>query len=277
MKHIGLFFVFSVLLGCSNQVRLPSIQFDSCFTHYPTTQKLNNNLQRLLDSVKGVEKPEAEISAVIGCTYYQAGQAQQALQWLRRSYTSTRNQKTKSIAASAMGLIYLHEFTPEKITKELIMSAQNYHLGRWMLVLYYIDAYHSLRSTEHLMKAIETMKMKHRMEKGTKVTQLILTQMETLLRLESLCGGEEESPTVYGGAGSRDRSSAVRDEGENDFAQSSSSHDSASESCPLQLEETKRYILSWSFGYTAMLIKIKPFNDDLMNPEPPATPTPQGI
>ncbi len=224
MKKTGFFFLLVfVLTSCGpSEVNLSSINFEACFMSYKNPSELTEALEKLTAEID-VEKPSASFMTVIGCINYQLGNYSMAQSWLTRAFKESKVKKTKSIAASALGLIYLKEFKKEKI-KPYIPSAGKNQLGRWMLTLYHIDNYRQAGYTEHLKSAIKQMEEKNKEEGETTATSRFLAHMQRIEVMESACGLDPEGDTC------------------------------------LNLEDEKLYLFSTALGFLSMLIKEPPLN-----------------
>lgn len=256
MKHIllcGLCFLF---VSCSSQLILPSIKSNgSCFTNYKKKEELHKLLKRLSDGLKGQPQPPATIMATVGCLNYQVKNVPQAEMWLKKAFENKKDEEAQSTAAGALGLIYIKEMTSQKITPDMIASAENHRLGRWMLIIYYIDSYRLAQNPAFLSRAIDIMKIKHQTEGGpeggeTEETRIYLQQLEKLLHLESLCGEKNDQPLMVGTNPSAAQAPA-----------SSSTDLPPADTCPGHLHEKKVHIFSLTYGVLNMLLKEEHFRN----------------
>lgn len=204
----------------------PSVEFDSCFMNYSKTSELETQLKTLSESID-LENPNPPIMAVVGCLNYQMKNHELAKQWLKKAFSiAGEDDNAKSTAAAALGLIYLKGQEHQQITP-YITSAQKNRLGRWMLVLYYIDFYRKYDNTEYLGSAIRYMRDKHQKEGETPATKRLLSQMIMTHSMDKIC---KETP--------------------------------GSELCKSSdLEGEKRYLFSTAWGFLSMLLKQPPFNN----------------
>ena len=227
MKKAGLFFpalLIFIFASCSSQSDLDSINFDACFMSYEDPAELTDALENLTEELD-VEKPSASFMTVIGCINYQQGNYSTAESWLMRAFKESKHEKTKSIAASALSLIYLKEFKKEKI-EPYIPSASKHQLGRWMLTLYHIDNYRLSGYTDHLLSAIKQVEEKHKEEGDTSATLRFLTHMKVIYQMEEQCGLDPEGELCS----------------------------------PVDLEDEQLYLFSTAHGFLSMLIKEPPLN-----------------
>ena len=257
MKYLllcGLCFFF---LSCSSQLILPSIRTDgSCFTSYDKKEELHQLLKRLSEGLKRQPRPPAPTMVAVGCLNYQVNQVQEAEVWLKKAFENKEDEEARNAAAGALGLIYIREMTSQKITPDMIASAEHHKQGRWMLIIYYIDSYHLTKNPAFLGRAIEIMKLKHQMEAGpqggqTEETLNLLQQMEKLLHLESLCGEKNDQPLMVGTA-----TSSL-----NTQASSPSKPLPTAGTCQARLFEKKKALLSLIYGFLDMLVKSERFKN----------------
>ncbi|MDE0118748.1 MAG: hypothetical protein OXM55_01910 [Bdellovibrionales bacterium] len=228
MKNIHLFlFLFFLLIftSCSNTSVVDSLYFDTCFMDYNTPADLTRALDKTSKELD-IEKPSTTFMSIAGCLNYQLGNYELAEQWLIRAFKESKDSDKKSIAASALGIIYLKEFKKAKI-KPYIPYTRSHWLGRWMLILYHIDNYRESGYTEHLRSAIIQMEEKYSIEgeQGkTSATDRLLKHMRLISEKEDLCASD---PTDCGIE---------------------------------ELNDEKRYLFSFSHGYLDMILKKPPFN-----------------
>ena len=214
-----------LLNSCGSQAVFPSVEFDSCFMNYTNISELETKLKTLSDSID-LENPNPPVMTVVGCLHYQMNQTDLAKQWLKKAFDIAKeNSSAKNTAAAALGLIHLKNQEHQLITP-YIMAAKNNHLGRWMLVMYYIDFYRKYNNTEYLGSAIKYIQEKHETEGITPATERFLNQMKLIQSIENIC---KDTPD--------------------------------SETCQLAtLNEEKRYLFSTAWGFLSMLLKQAPFN-----------------
>ena len=227
MKNIiflpGLSFLF-VLVSCSSQTTLSSINFDACFKNYKDPAELTKSLNEL-NEVLDSDNPGTPFMTVAGCLNYQLGNNSVSEQWLTRAFQQATDKKTKNIAASALGLIYLREMQTDKIVKDYTDSAKQHPLGRWMMVLYNLAYYRDTGHGQYLLSAIREMESKHEVEGETTATVRFLDHMRLIGQMEEICGVPENP------------------------------------NCSLaDLDGEKRYLFSTSDGFLSMLLKRPPLN-----------------
>ncbi len=195
---------------------------------YKNPSELGNALEEMNQTISATEQPSTSTITVVGCLNYQLGNYSLAETWLKRSFKESKEEKTKSIAASALSLIYLKEFSKQKITKTYQASAEKHYLGRWMLVLYYLDFYKETGFNDYLSSAISTMELKHQQEGGgTSATLRFLEHMKLIITMEETCNN---NPT----------------------------HELCAEE---NIEDEKLYLFSTARGFLLMLLKEPPFNN----------------
>lgn len=230
MKDIFFLFILFVFTSCSTQTRLSSIDFDACFMSYKDSSELGNALEEMNQTISATENPSTSTITVVGCLNYQLGNYGLAETWLQRAFAESKEDKTKSIAASALSLIYLKEFSKQKITKPYLASAEKHYLGRWMLILYYLDLYKETGVSDYLLSAISTIELKHQQEGGgTSATERFQNHMKLINAMEETCGSH-----------------------------SAPESDLCSEE---NLDDEKLYLFSTARGFLLMLLKEKPFNN----------------
>ena len=229
LKNINIFlllFISFIFTSCSSTSSVNSLSFDACFMDYNEPSDLTRALETANEELS-IDRPSTTFMSVVGCLNYQLGNRELSEQWLTRAFKESKNEATKSIAASALGVIYLEEFQKEKI-KLYIEDASNHWLGRWMIVLYHIDNYRESGYTEHLHSAIKQMEEKHAVEgeQGkTSATERLLEHMRLVNEKEDACAN-------------------------------------APDSCAIEdLNDEKVYLFSFSHGYLDMLLKKPPFNN----------------
>ncbi len=229
LKQAKYLFILPIVLllfsSCGEQMVLPSVEFDSCFMNYNKLPELEDQLNKLSASID-LENPNASAMAVVGCLHYQMNQHELAKKWLKKAYsTAGEDDNAKNTAAAALGLIHIKNQEHQSILP-YITSAQKNHLGRWMLVLYYVDFYRKYDNTEYLGSAIRYMRDKHQKEGETPATRRLLSQMLQIHSMEKIC---KDTP--------------------------------GNELCNISdLEEEKRYLFSTTWGFLSMLLKQPPFN-----------------
>ncbi len=233
LKNIHLFlclFSFFVFTSCSNTSVVDSLYFDTCFMDYNTPADLTRALDETNKELD-IDQPSTSFMSIAGCLNYQLSNYELAEQWLTRAFKESKDKGKKSIAASALGIIYLKEFKKAKI-KPYISYAKNHWLGRWMLILYHIDNYRESGYTEHLRSAIVQMEEKYSIEgeQGkTSATDRLLKHMKLISEKEDICA-------------------------------------SAPDDCGIEeLDDEKRYLFSFSHGYLDMILKKPPFNKNTSN------------
>ncbi len=224
-KHFVAIISLLFFSSCGGQKIFPSIEFDSCFMNYKNRSLLQNQLKELTSSIT-LDVPNPPMMAVIGCINYQLNNLPKAEHWLKRAYNiSKTDDQTRSISAGALGLIYLKQQTHQHITPYLV-AARGHHLGRWMLILYYIDYYRKYNNAEYLLSAIKYIEEKHKEEGDTSATRRLLGQMQLIYSMDQICKTEPNSPQ-----------------------------------CLTQdLVEEQRYLFSTAWGFLSMLLKRPPFN-----------------
>ena len=212
---------------------MPSIEFDSCFANYKNKQELSGKIQELSDTLVE-EQPNYPIMAVLGCMNYQLGSLPLAEELLNRAYMeSGDDENTQKLAASALGLIYLKHKRQKEI-QPYIKPAKDHHLGRWMIVLYYIDSYRAAADRGHLKAAGDYIEKKHNEEGSTSATRRFLKQIRKVQSMDTVCYSLEEA-------------------------------DGISPDCPKKdFQDEKRYLFSTAHGFLSMLLKEEPFNEDII-------------
>ena len=219
-----LFFLF-VFISCSSQHSLSSVDFDACFMNYTDETELTETLGEVNKTVDS-EMPSTSVMAVIGCLNYQLGNYSVSEQWLIRAFNESEYKGTKSLAASALGLIYLKELQKDKI-QPYMASAEEHYLGKWMLVLYHLENYRLSGHTEYLLSAIEQLEKKHQKEGSTSATERLLAHMKLINQMEEKCGNDPEDS-----------------------------------SCEMDnLNDEKHYLFSTAYGFLSMLLKEPPLNN----------------
>ncbi len=194
---------------------------------YKNPAELDKALQEMTQTIESTEKPSTSTITVVGCLNYQLGNQNVAETWLKRAFKESKEDNTKSIAGSALSLIYLKESNKQKITEAYRASAEGHYLGRWMLVLYYLDLYKETGFGDHLVSAIKMMELKHQQEGATSATSRLLEHMKLIGIMTEVCDNTPES-----------------------------------ESCSQEdLEDEKLYLFSTAHGFLLMLLKIPPFNN----------------
>ena len=246
LKAIKLIFIFLlpfILVSCGapSQVSIHSVDAESCFVNYKNGQDLNIQMTKLQEAIEGMGKPNPLFKTLLGCLHFQSGNFLLAEQTLVGAYTEAKAEKNKytiasALAPSALGLIYLKQLQTTKITEEIINDSKSHPLGKWMTILYHIDAYRTLKDTEHLAQAIEVMQMKIQEEgfteeKGfTEDVGIFLNQMESLLNLETTCSKDDKKNTLDG--------------------------------CGSAIKEKKGYLFSLSVGLLIYTLKLPPLNNE---------------
>ena len=269
MRHLQIIFIlaaFALFSSCGGQMIFPSVEFDSCFMQYDKPDELKAQLTQLKESVD-MEEPNSPVMAVIGCLHYQLKQPAVAKQWLKKSFAAAKeNSSAKQTAASALGLIHLKEQEHQKITP-YIMSAKEHYLGRWMLVLYYIDFYRKYDNSEYLESAIKYMQAKHQQEGETSATRRLLQQMNLIYSMEQLCrqaqGPDGISLTKQPLLPTAQKTAAANGQANKPGGQINNNKldDSPAACSRPQLNEEKRYLFSTAWGFVSMLLKEPPFNN----------------
>ena len=220
-----LFFLLGALASCSSTTNLSSIDLDACFLSYESPDELKKALDEASEVLES-DNPSISFMAVAGCLNYQLGNYTQAEEWLQRAFTESEEDSTKNLAASALGLIYLHENQQEKI-EPYIEAVDKNALGRWLLVLYYLEFYRETNQKDYLSSAITKMEEKHEVEGKTSATDRFLSHMRLISQMEAQCRREEEP----------ENSSCLQTE----------------------LEDEKLYLFSTANGFLSMLLKKRPF------------------
>ena len=192
------------------------------YTDQSEIEEALNNLNETFN----VEKPSTSFMTVIGCLNYQLGKYSESQQWLTRAFNESKDQKTKSVAAAALGLIYLKE-SEKKNIEPYIAAAKTHYLGQWMLVLYYLEHYRESNHKEYLLSAIKYMEEKHTQEGTTTATERLLKHMKLISSMEDVCTNDPDSI-----------------------------------SCSIvDLGDEKRYLFSTAYGFLSMLLKKPPLNN----------------
>ena len=217
------------LAGCSaNLEQLWSVGVNACFTNYKDISEVATKLETLSANLDE-KNPKPEIMAIMGCYNYQLGNYTQAEQMLKQAFSVPKELNRPDVqgaTAGALGLIYLREMQKAKITKPYIDLASKHWLGRWMLVLFYIEHYRVSNYAEYLIKAVEQMQAKHTIEGKTSATERLLTHIQIIITMEEVCGNDPES-----------------------------------ELCSMEdLKDEKLYLFNTAYGFLSMLLKVPPFN-----------------
>ena len=200
---------------------------------YANKQELADRLDRLTKSFRE-ESPNYPVISVAGCLNYQLGRKAKAEELLTKAYEEAgEDLKTRGVSASALGLIHLKNFQREK-AKPFLKASQDYHLGRWMIVLYYIDFYRETQDPEHLQMAIQYMESKNTEEGGTSATTRFVEQMNRVLALGAQCPppGEDGQPVLAPACKKAD------------------------------FKDEKQYLFSTAHGFLSKLMKEPPFNNE---------------
>ena len=196
------------------------------------------DLTRALEETKkelDKDKPSTIFMSIAGCLNYQLDNYALAEQWLIRAFKESKDNHEKSMAASALALIYLKELKKAKI-KPYISYAKDHWLGRWVLILYHIDNYRESGYTEHLRSAISQMEEKYSIEgeQGkTSATDRLLKHMMLISQKEDMCANDPSDCGIE------------------------------------ELNDEKRYLFSFSHGYLDMVLKKPPFNKKPSSLSPP--------
>ncbi len=216
-------------ISCGDQAIFPSIEFDSCFADYTDKQELTERVDQLSQSIIE-EQPNYPIIAIVGCMNYQLGKREEAEQFLNQVFYDAKDVKTKGMAAAALGLIYLKERRHSEI-KPYIEAASKHHLGRWMIVLHYIDYYRETDNLEHLQNAIQYMERKNKSEGTTDASERFLERIQDVHKMAENC--------------------------------SSLDTDASNPSCrKVDFREEKISLFAHVNGFLTMLLKEEPFNID---------------
>ena len=231
--YIQLFcLVISLLffVSCDKSHSLSSlVEFDACFADYENKQELAEGLEWLTDTLIE-EQPNYPVMAVVGCMNYQMGNKELSEQFLIRVIQESNGVKAKSMAASALGLIYLKENRQSEI-EPYIKQASEHHLGLWMVVLYYIDSYRDRNNLESLQSAAKYMERKHTNEGSTDASKRFLDRIQDVYEMAGHChsmDGEDPSRLC--------RKSDFREE--------------------------ELYLFALANGFLDILLKEEPFNND---------------
>ena len=216
-------------MGCgSNLEGLWSVNIGACFSNYSDISEVATKLETLSANLDE-NNPKPEIMAIMGCYNYQLGNYTQAEQLLKQAISVPKELTRPNVqgaTAGALGLIYLKEMQKAKITKPYIELASNSWLGRWMLVLFYIEHYRVSGYADYLIKAVEQMEAKHSEEGQTSATERLLTHIQVIITMEEICANDPES-----------------------------------ELCSMDdLKDEKLYLFNTAYGFLSMLLKLPPFN-----------------
>ena len=215
-----------------DQAVFPSIIFDSCFADYEDKQELTEKIEQLSQSIIE-EQPNYPIIAIVGCMNYQLGKREESEQFLSQVFHEAEDVKTKGMAAAALGLIYLKERRHSEI-KPYIEAASGHHLGRWMIVLYYIDYYRETDNLEYLQNAAQYMEKKNNSEGATDASERFLKRIQDVHEIAENC--------------------------------STLDTDTSNPSCrKVDFREEKVSLFAHVNGFLTMLLKNEPFNTDAPN------------
>ena len=226
---MSLFILTFFFISCEDQAVFPSISFDSCFADYKDKQELNERVDQLSLSIIE-EQPNYPIIAIVGCMNYQLGKREQSEQFLNQAFYDSEDVKTKGMAAAALGLIYLKERRHSEI-KPYIKAGSEHHLGRWMIVLYYIDYYRETDNLEYLQNAVQYMEKKNNSEGATDASKRFLKRIQDVHKMAENC--------------------------------STLDTDASNASCSkVDFREEKVSLFAHVNGFLTMLLKDEPFNTD---------------
>lgn len=230
IQLLSLFILPLYFVSCDKSHSLSSlIEFDSCFADYEDKQELAEDIDWLTDSLVE-ENPNYPVMAVVGCMNYQMGNKELSEQFLLRVVQESNDVKAKSMAASALGLIYLKEDRQSEI-KPYIKPASEHHLGLWMIVLYYIDSYRDQNNLESLQSATKYMERKHANEGSTDASKRFLERIQDVHKMAGHCRSmDDETPSPL-----------CR---KSDF------------------KEEELYLFALANGFLDILLKEEPFNTD---------------
>ena len=217
-------------MSCEGQHVFPSIEFDSCFADYADKQELNEKVGQLSESLIA-EQPNYPVMAVVGCMHYQLGQRELSEQHLTQAFNESEDEETKGMSAAALGLIHLKDREYSEV-RPYIEAASKNHLGRWMIVLYYIDYYRDTNDLEYLRHAVDHMKRKNKEEGATDASDRFLRQIQRVHRMAENCS------TLDGTSATSDNCVKI------DF------------------REEKISLFAFTTGFLKMLLKEEPFNTD---------------
>lgn len=238
MKNIRLicFLLFCLffLTFCSSEVLHDStIYLGSCFSEEPESV-LTEKLGKLTKDIEDLENPYEAI-AIAGCYNYQLGHPTVlAEKWLNEAFNQEQNKQVRIVAAAALGFIYLKERQVSKI-KPYIATAKQGSLGRWMLILYYIDLYRERDDITYLSSAIKTLEAEHQEEGITSDTERLMELMRSIHGQDKNCSDNPEG-----------------------------------ESCILaNLSSDKRFLFRIAVGHLAFYLKEPPFFSQFDEPEEP--------
>lgn len=229
IKYVFFCVLLGVFTGCSNKVSLSSVDFEACFMNYKEISEIQNTLEQLDNTFKvqpetTTDKQITFLKPIIGCLNYQLGRYKEAEQWLLEGI-ETKDPEINSMASSALGLIYLKQLEIQKI-EPLIPSAKNYYLGRWMVVLYYLELYRNTHDKIYLQKSLIQLEDKHKIEGTTTATNRLLAHIKIIYSMELSCVNKGNAK------------------------------------CSLDnLLDEKIYLFSTAYGFLSMLLKQPPLNN----------------
>ena len=189
LRSIKLFcFLLSCLFFltfCDSFGSFDSVELNDCFSNHPESE-IAKDLDNINQAIEKAEKPLFDYIALAGCYNYQLGNYALAEQRLNQAFNQSENKEAKSVAASALGLIYLKHSQKDKI-KPYISTAKQHYLGRWMLVFYYIKYYQETDNKGDLSSAIKALETKHEEDGATSATSRFLAHMQQINTMEEHC------------------------------------------------------------------------------------------
>ena len=148
---------------------------------------MEEKLNLLTQRIEEVENTNYESIAIAGCYNYQLGNHALAEKWLNNAFNQNKNKEVKNIAAAALGLIYLREREASKIKPSYISAAAQASLGRWMVILYYIDYYRETGRGEYLSFAIKALQAAHEKDGITPTSNHLLTHIQLIRTMDESC------------------------------------------------------------------------------------------
>ena len=213
-----LLFCLFFLTFCGGSGSFDSIELNDCFSNHFESE-IAKDLDNINQAIEKAEKPLFDYIALAGCYNYQLGNHVLADQLLNQAFNQSEDKEAKNVAASALGLIYLKNSQKGKI-KPYISTATQHYLGRWMLVLYYIEYYREIDNKGDLSSAIKALETKHEEDGATSATSRLLAHMQQINIMEEHCINNPEG-----------------------------------DSCSLDLEDEKAYLFDTAFGTLYRLLR----------------------